>query len=41
MASCICKPPMLDLDCPIHGEQIGKLVAKAIDEGRVIQEQPA
>jgi hypothetical protein len=37
---CTCSPPMLDLDCPIHGQQVGELVAKAMDEGRVIAEQP-
>jgi hypothetical protein len=40
MTGCTCSPPMLALDCPVHGEDVGKLVVKAIDEGRVIQEQP-
>lgn len=31
---------MFDLDCPVHGRELGELAVKAIDEGRVIAEQP-
>lgn len=37
---CTCQPPMLALDCPAHGEHVSALLVEAIDEGRVIQEQP-
>ncbi len=40
MSNCICNPPILSLDCPVHGKDVADLVIKAIDQGHVIQEQP-
>lgn len=37
---CTCKPNLLDLDCPVHREEVGRIVIEAIDEGRAIQAQP-
>lgn len=37
---CTCEPPMFDLDCPEHGGDIAALVVEAIDQGRVITDQP-
>ena len=31
---------LLDVDCPIHGEQARRLVVDAIDHGRLIQAEP-
>lgn len=40
VGDCTCKPPILALDCPVHGDAVGELVVEAIDQGRVIQVQP-
>lgn len=38
--TCQSEPLILDLSCPAHGATASALVVEAIDEGRVIQEQP-
>lgn len=32
-ARCTCVPPLVMLDCPVHGDEVRALAAKAIDEG--------
>lgn len=38
--TCTCTSTVLDMDCPTHGRAVRGLVVEAIDQGRVIQEQP-
>jgi len=40
-ARCTCQSAItLALDCPIHGDAVKALVVEAIDDDRLIQEQP-
>ena len=38
--NCTCRPPTLALDCPVHADAVAAVVVEAIDQGRVIAEQP-
>lgn len=41
MSGCTCTSPvLLDLACPVHGDDVSALVVDAIDHDRIIQEQP-
>jgi hypothetical protein len=41
VSDCTCTSPvLLDLACPVHGDDIARVVVDAIDDGRLITAQP-